>query len=84
MPKPEEIAKLHVGGSSFQDWETVWVQHRWSEGWPSFRFTAAENNEQLATLLGARGWLRTEGVWRRLKFKPGDSCYIELGGQLAF
>jgi prophage tail gpP-like protein len=72
MPKPEETAKLHVAGSSFEDWETVWVQHRWSEGWPSFRFTAAENNEARPKL------------WQELKFKPGDSCWIELGGQMAF
>ena len=32
---PAEIA----GFSScrrFQDWETVWIQHRWSDGWPLF------------------------------------------------
>lgn len=67
---PAEIAQLEVAGISFQDWESVWVQHRWQDGWPLFRFTAAEN----ATMPVS---------WIQLQFKPGDSCTIMLGGQLA-
>jgi hypothetical protein len=55
MPKPEETAKLNVRGASFEDWETVWVQHRWSEGWPSFRFTAAENNGIFTSMAASAG-----------------------------
>jgi prophage tail gpP-like protein len=67
---PAEVAELNVNGVSFQDWETVWVQHRWAEGWPTFRFTAAEN----ATMPLS---------WINLQFKPGDACTITLGGQQA-
>jgi prophage tail gpP-like protein len=70
MPKPSEVATLIVQGNKFEDWETVWVQHRWSEGWPLFRFTAAER-APLPTL------------WTDLQFKPGDLCQIVLGGELA-
>jgi prophage tail gpP-like protein len=67
---PAEIAKLVVGDVSFQDWESVWVQHRWQDSCPQFRFTAAEN----ATMPIS---------WIMLQFKPGDRCTITLGGQLA-
>lgn len=71
MPfNPAEVATLTVNDVSFQDWETVWVQHRWSDGWPLFRFTAAEE----ATMPTS---------WGALQFKPGDACTITLGGQLA-
>jgi prophage tail gpP-like protein len=71
MPfNPAEVASLTVEGVSFQDWETVWVQHRWADGWPLFRFTAAEE----ATMPTS---------WGALQFKPGDACTITLGGQLA-
>ena len=71
MPfNPAEIAQLGVANTKFEDWETVWVQHRWSDGWPLFRFTAAEN----ATMPLS---------WINLQFKPGDACTITLGGQLA-
>jgi prophage tail gpP-like protein len=70
MPNPAEVAQLTVAGISFQDWETVWVQHRWADGWPLFRFTASERAD-MPTL------------WTALQFKPGDACEITLGGQLA-
>jgi prophage tail gpP-like protein len=70
MPNPAEVAQLAVAGIKFEDWETVWVQHRWQDGWPLFRFTAAEN----ATM---------PTFWTALQFKPGDPCQIILGGQLA-
>jgi prophage tail gpP-like protein len=70
MPKSSEVAQLVVAGTTFEDWETVWVQHRWADGWPLFRFTAAER-APLPTL------------WTSLQFKPGDLCTILLGGQLA-
>jgi prophage tail gpP-like protein len=69
MPNPQEVAQLIVNDSIFEDWETVWVQTRWSDGWPLFRFTAAEYSPVPAQ-------------WGALQFKPGDSCTIKLGGQL--
>lgn len=70
MPNPAEVAQLVVNGVKFEDWESVWVQHRWADGWPLFRFTASERAD-MPTL------------WTALQFKPGDACTITLGGQLA-
>jgi prophage tail gpP-like protein len=70
MPKPSEVAKVKVRGTTFQDWETVWVQHRWTDGYGLFRFTCAERDP-------------IPDIWTKLQFKPGDYCEIELGGQLA-
>ena len=70
MPNPAEVAQLGVAGVNFQDWESVWVQIRWKDGYPMFRFTAAE----YATL---------PTLWTALQFKPNDFCQIILGGQLA-
>lgn len=70
MPKPSEVAVLIVGGFRFQDWETVWVQHRYGEPFSLFRFTCAEREP-------------LPDRWQSLRFKPGDRCLIELGGKLA-
>jgi prophage tail gpP-like protein len=71
MPfNPAEVAQLGVANVLFEDWETVWVQHRWSDGWPLFRFTAAEYSPVPAS-------------WGALQFKPGDACQIIMGGKLA-
>jgi hypothetical protein len=45
---PKTIAEILVlpskytssAGGVFSGWETVWIQHRWKEGEPKFRFTA--------------------------------------------
>jgi hypothetical protein len=42
MPNREEVATIIVNGRRFEDWESVWVQHRWTETYPLFRFTCAE------------------------------------------
>jgi prophage tail gpP-like protein len=42
VPNPEEVATLLVGGRQFTDWETVWVQHRYADDCPLFKFTCAE------------------------------------------
>jgi prophage tail gpP-like protein len=68
--KPHEVATITVGGRRFDDWETVFVQRRWAEAFPIFRFTAAER-DPIPTL------------WDRLQFKPGDECAVYLGGRLA-
>ena len=69
MPNPQEVAELILGSLVFQDWESVWVQHRWQQGWPTFRFASTEGSVPLD--------------YRKLQFKPGDPCEILLGGQLA-
>ena len=69
MPEYTEAATLYVAGFKFEDWETVWVQRRYNEPDHNFRFTAAERDDpEYFTLM---------------KFIPGDSCEIELAGQLA-
>jgi prophage tail gpP-like protein len=68
--KPQEVATIVVGDHQFDDWESVLVQHRWTEAFPIFRFTAAERDP-------------IPELWDRLQFKPGDECAIYLGGELA-
>lgn len=70
MPNPREVATIIVNGRRFEDWETVWVQHRWTEAYPIFRFTCAEREP-------------VPDLWQKLQFKPGDQCAIYLGGALA-
>jgi prophage tail gpP-like protein len=69
-PNPDEVATILVNGRQFDDWESVWVQHRYAEAWPLFRFTAAERDP-------------LPELWTTLQFKPGDECAIYLGGILA-
>jgi hypothetical protein len=38
--KPKEVAEIFV--DRFVYWETVWVQNRWKDASPIFRFTAVE------------------------------------------
>jgi hypothetical protein len=46
MPDPSETAVLEVDGVKFEEGESVYVQHRWTESWPVFRFTCAEREDQ--------------------------------------
>jgi len=69
MPNWREVAQLIVGSTVYEDWESVYVQHRWKDGWPTFRFTATEGG-------------KLPFDWAKLQFKPGDVCTILLGGQL--
>jgi prophage tail gpP-like protein len=73
-----EIAELIVRGEIFDDWETVWVQHRWNEI-PIFRFTAAERDPVPEIPPGSG----PQAIWPKIQFRPGDSCTVRLGGQLA-
>lgn len=70
MPRPEEVAVLIVNGVEFRDWETVEVQHRWTEPYPVFQFTCSEKQP-------------APKVQALLAFKPGDLCTILLAGILA-
>jgi prophage tail gpP-like protein len=65
---PSEVAKLTVNGQNFTEWESVWVQERWTESFSFFRFTANEGRVM-------------PGTWQELQVKPGDDCTISLGGQ---
>ena len=68
--KPEEVATLVVNGQEFSDWETVWIQDKWEDTFPEFRFTCAERDP-------------IPDVWTKLQFKPRDQCQILLGRVLA-
>jgi prophage tail gpP-like protein len=70
MPRPEEVAELVVNGSTFRDWTSVMVQHRYAEAFHIFKFTAAEKKD-------------LPPFWTKLQFKPGDKCEIFLAGILA-
>jgi prophage tail gpP-like protein len=70
MPKPSEVATLIVNGVTFTDWESVQVSHSIREA-PSYkaRFTCSEPTPITPKLnLG------------KMQIRPGDVCYIELGG----
>jgi prophage tail gpP-like protein len=63
-------AMILTSRGQFYDWETVWVQHRWADSTPMFRFTAVERDP-------------IPKLWDKLQFRPGDRVSIWLGGQLA-
>ena len=62
-----EVATLIVRGIQYQDWESVWVQERWTESFSFFKFTANEGRTPPRS-------------WKSLQFLPGDDCTIILGG----
>ena len=68
IPPREDIGNsLVVNGRTYADWESVWIQERWTESFSFFKFTANE-----AHVLPTN--------WQNLQFKPGDDCTITLGG----
>jgi prophage tail gpP-like protein len=68
--RASETAVINVNGQKFDNWESVWIQHRWTDPWPIFRFTCAEQ-------------LPVPSLWTQMQYEPGDECAISLGGQLA-
>jgi len=76
MPKPEEVATLYVNGLKFEDWEFVMVRRAWRDNFAYFQFSAAERDPVFKP--GA-----AFPDWKKLQFKPGDRCKVELAGQLA-
>jgi prophage tail gpP-like protein len=68
QPDQTEVATVVVEGREFDEWETVYVQIRWTDFFPTFQFTAAE---------GPYPW-----VWERLQFRPGERVGIYLARQL--
>jgi prophage tail gpP-like protein len=71
---PTEVAEIYVIGAAvtgvYSDWESVWVQQRWKEAYPTFRFVATERDP-------------IPNLWQRLPILPKDSVLIKLGGQIA-
>lgn len=65
--KDEEIATLIVRGMIYEDWETVWYQWSLGDPYPTFRFTATEDDPRLP------------GSYN-LRFTVGDECRLFLGG----
>jgi hypothetical protein len=37
-PNPDEVATIVAAGHRFDDWESVFVQHRWADAFAWFRF----------------------------------------------
>lgn len=70
MANPKEVATILVDGQQFSDWESVWVQVRWNESHPLFRFTAVERDPY-------------PSLWTTQRFNPGQQVAIYLGGLLA-
>jgi len=71
-PNPDEVATIVAAGQRFEDWESVFVQHRWTDAFAWFRFTTAERESDPPSF-----------DWRTLRLKPPDPVTIYLGGQLA-
>src|SRR5260370_19683702 len=71
-PNPDEVATIVAAGHRFEDWESVFVQHRWADAFPWFRFTSAERENDPPSF-----------DWHTLRLKPPDPVMIYLGGQLA-
>jgi prophage tail gpP-like protein len=74
-PFDYDQATLIVDGINFQDWESVFVQLRWTEGWAIFKFTSVERDFPVdmrdfkkGTFIGSP------------QFMPGSKCLINLGG----
>jgi hypothetical protein len=42
VPDPDDVATIIARGYRFDDWESVFVQHRWADAFAWFRFTSAE------------------------------------------
>ena len=59
MADPREERNDPSEVSGFDDWESVWVQHRWTEGFPLFRFTAVERDPY-------------PDLWTKQQFNPGE------------
>jgi prophage tail gpP-like protein len=68
--KKSEEAILIIQHNRFDQWDSVFVEHRIAEGYSNFRFTATER-EPIPTL------------WPKLQYRPGMDVLILLGGQVA-
>src|SRR5262249_23183659 len=74
MPSPiREKAKLIVGGGSFEDWTSVWVQKTYGDAFDQFKFTCPD----------PEGASPGQIYNVTQQFGPGDDCTILLAGELA-
>jgi len=60
-PTPDEIATISAAEHRFDDWESVFVQHRWTDAFAWFRFTSAERETDPLSF-----------DWHALRLKPPD------------
>src|SRR3954468_9618870 len=68
--KARETAVVIVNGKEFSNWKSVHIQSRWTDPYPEFSFTCAEQ-------------LPTPSLWTEMQFEPADEVGIILGGQHA-
>ena len=40
-PNPDEVVTIVAADHRFDDWESVFMQHRWADAFAWFRFTSA-------------------------------------------
>jgi len=62
---PDEIATISAAGHRFDDWESVFVQHRWTDAFAWFRFTSAERESDPPSF-----------DWHTLRLKPPDRNFL--------
>jgi prophage tail gpP-like protein len=71
----QEQATLIVNGINYMDWDSVWVQLRWTGSSPLFKFTSVERDAAPADLQIVPGQRYTS-----MQFMPGDAVEVNLGG----
>jgi hypothetical protein len=64
-PNPDEVATILAGSHRFDDWESVYVQHRWADAWAWFRFSSAERESDPPSF-----------DWHTLRLKPPTSVHV--------
>jgi hypothetical protein len=62
---PDEIATIIAANDRFEDWESVYVQHRWADAFAWFRFTSAERESDPPSF-----------DWHTLRLKPPTSVHV--------
>jgi hypothetical protein len=62
---PDEVATIVAAGGRFEDWESVFVQHRWTDAFARFRFTSAERESDPRSF-----------DWHTLRLKPPTSVHV--------
>jgi hypothetical protein len=60
-PNPDEVATILAAGHQYADWESVFVQHRWTDAFAWFRFTSVERERDPPSF-----------GWQTLRLKPPD------------
>jgi hypothetical protein len=63
----DEVATIDAAGHRFENWESVFVQHRWADAFPWFRFTTAETEDPTG---------KPSFDWTTLRLKPPISVHV--------